>query len=98
MCRPCVEDDEEEEGLVVIERISDGTPMVTGDGSGQNVLEATDTQLQAVIDNGKPPDNSVVMAQTRTWWRNRIRTAKEMRDAYLALQESDPWDDEFEPE
>ena len=89
-------DDEEDEGLVVIERTSDGTPMVVGDGSGQNVLEATDAQLQAVINNGRPPDDTVIMSQTRRWWKGKINTAKEKRDAYLASQESDPFDDGWE--
>jgi hypothetical protein len=83
-------------GETVIERISNGNPMVVADGTGQNVLEATDEQLQIVIDNGRPPDDSVAKFVTRQYWKGLIRSAREKRDAYLGDVEADPLKDEME--
>jgi hypothetical protein len=66
------------------------------DGTGQNVLEATDEQLQAVIDNGRPPDDSAAKKVTRLYWRGLIHSAREKRDAYLGNVEADPLKDEME--
>jgi hypothetical protein len=83
-------------GETVIERISNGNPMVVADGTGQNVLEATDEQLQIVIDNGRPPNDTTAKLVTRRYWRGLLNSARELRDDYLGALEDDPLKDPME--
>ena len=67
--------------------------LLAADGTGINLLSATDAQISALVSNGKIASDTQIKAFTAAFWNERENTAKTSRNNYIRDHQVDLFTD-----